>query len=220
MSVVDNLPDLTHWKHVKEFSLNEAALLLAGIDPLDFDMKAINRKATDRWKLAIGMLRAIRSSIRQGSLAVQVAITFDYNGNPTECSPTSYDNVLDDDLTIITRAALLGWIEREKIDYSRPPPSKPLKPAEYHPAPQTQVKQIVNTHHRSRGIDLIEIVDKQFYSSYDPENKDTAPRKDEVVNYLNQKHGASKNLASAVDVVMRPDEVKSKGRPRKNGGEF
>ena len=31
MSEVNDLPDLTHWKHVKEFSLNEAALLLAGI---------------------------------------------------------------------------------------------------------------------------------------------------------------------------------------------
>lgn len=220
MSEVDDLPDLTHWKHVKEFSLNEAALLLAGIDPLDYDMKAINRRATVRWKLAIGMLRAIKSSIRQGSLAVQVAITIDYNGNAFETSPTNYENVLDDDLTIITRASLLGWIEREKIDYTRSPRSKSLKPAEYHPAPQTPIKQIVNTHHRSRGIDLIEIVDQQFYSSYDPDNKDTAPRKEEVVNYLNQKHGASKNLASAVDVVMRPDEVKSKGRPRKNGGEF
>jgi hypothetical protein len=220
MSEVNDLPDLTHWKHVKEFSLNEAALLLAGIDPLDYDMQAIHRKATGRWKIAIGMLRAIKSSIRQGSLAVQVAISIDYNGNAFECSPTSYENVLDDDLTIITRASLLGWIEREKIDFVRPPSTKQIKPTEYHTTQQNPAKQILNTHHRSRGIDLIEIVDKQFYSSYDPENKDTAPRKEEVVNYLNQKHGASKNLASAVDVVMRPDEVKSKGRPRKNGSEF
>lgn len=217
MAVVDDLPDLTHWKHVKEFSLNEAALLLAGIDPLDCDMNAVNRKVNSRWKLAVGMLRAIKSSIRQGSLAVQVAITLDYNGNAFECAPTSYEHVLDDDLTIVTRAALIGWVEREKIDYVRPP-SKQIKPTEYHPAPESKPRQLLNTHHRSRGIDLIEIVDKQFYSSYDPENKDTAPKKEEVVNYLSQEHGASKNLASAVDVVMRPDEVKSKGRPRKNGG--
>ena len=215
MSEVNDLPDLTHWKHVKEFSLNEAALLLCGIDPLDYDMKAIHRKATSRWKLAIGMLRAIKSSIRQGSLAVQVAITYDYNGQSMECSPTSYENILDDDLTIITRASLLGWIEREKIDYVRPTSAKKINPSSLHPVKDEKPKQLLKTYHRSRGIDLIEIVDQQFYSSYDPENKDTAPRKEEVVNYLNQKHGASKNLASAVDVVMRPDEVKSKGRPRK-----
>ena len=219
MSIVEDLPDLSHWKHVKEFSLNDAALLLAGIDPLDFDMRAINRKATERWKLALGMLRAIKSSIRQGSLAVQVAITVDWNGNSMECSPTSYENELDDNLTIVTRAALIGWIEREKIDFARPP-SKSLTPKQYNPVSESELKQIVNTHHRSRGIDLIEIVDREFYSSYDPENKDTAPKKEEVINYLNQKHGASKNLASAVDVVMRPDDVKSKGRPRKNNGEF
>lgn len=216
MAVVDDLPDLTHWKHVKEFSLNEAAILLAGIDPLDYDMPAINRKGNSRWKLAVGMLRAIKTSIRQGSLAVQVAITRDYNGNAIECSPTSYEDVIDDDLTIITRAALLGWIEREKIDFVRPP-SKQIKPTEYHPVSEIRPKLLLNTFHRSRGIDLIEIVDKQFYSSYDPENKNTAPKKEEVINYLNQTHGASKNLASAVDVVMRPDEAKSKGRPRKNG---
>lgn len=217
MSVVDDLPDLAHWKHVKEFSLNDAALLLAGFDPLDHDMQAVQRKAIGRWKLAIGMLRAIKSSIRQGSLAVQVAITHDYNGNIFECSPTSYEHVLDDDLTILTRASLIGWVEREKIDFVRPP-SKQLRPTEYNPVTESKPRQLLNTHHRSRGIDLIKIVDEQFYSSYDPENKDTAPKKDEVVNYLSQEHGASKNLASAVDVVMRPDEVKSKGRPRKNGG--
>ena len=216
MSEVDDLPDLTHWKHVKEFSLNEAALLLAGVDPLDFDMSAIERKTTPRWKLAIGMLRAITSSIRLGSLAVQVAITTDYNGNPFECSPTSYEHVLDNNFTMVTRAALIGWVQREKIDYVRPTQKK-INPSSLHTVKDEKPKQLLNTYHRSRGIDLIEIVDKQFYSSYDPEDKDTAPRKEEVVNYLNLKHGASKNLASAVDVVMRPDEAKAKGRPRKNG---
>lgn len=37
MPIVENLPDLSHWKTVQEFSISQAALLLAGIDPFDFD---------------------------------------------------------------------------------------------------------------------------------------------------------------------------------------
>ncbi|MFS3756231.1 hypothetical protein ACK6VR_20150, partial [Escherichia coli] len=36
MPVVENLPDLSHWKTVQEFSITQAALLLAGIDPYDY----------------------------------------------------------------------------------------------------------------------------------------------------------------------------------------
>jgi hypothetical protein len=38
MPVVENLPDLSHWKTVQEFSITQAALLLAGIDPMIMQM--------------------------------------------------------------------------------------------------------------------------------------------------------------------------------------
>lgn len=215
MTIVDDLPDLSHWKHVKEFSLNDAALLLAGIDPLDYDMKAISRKDNPRWKLALGMLRAIKSSIRQGSLAIQVAVARDWNGNAFQCSPTSYENELDDDATLVTRAALMGWIEREKIDFARPASTKVSKPTQYAPILEGGIRLLPSTHHNSKGIELIKVVNEQFYATYDPDDKNTAPKKEEVVKYLSEKHGASKNLATAVDVVMRPEDVKGKGRPPK-----
>lgn len=38
MPVVENLPDLSHWKTVQEFSITRAALLLAELTPMIMQM--------------------------------------------------------------------------------------------------------------------------------------------------------------------------------------
>lgn len=36
MPIVENMPDLSHWRTVQEFNITQAALLLSGIDPYDY----------------------------------------------------------------------------------------------------------------------------------------------------------------------------------------
>ncbi|WP_420901597.1 hypothetical protein [Escherichia coli] len=70
MPICDNLPDLTHWKTVQEFNIIQAALLLAGIDPFDFDednaLVQVRELQHERWKLAWGMSAGIITAIRRG----------------------------------------------------------------------------------------------------------------------------------------------------------
>ncbi len=60
-------------------------------------------------------------------------------------------------------------------------------------------------------MELTQEIIEQFWSTYDTENKQTAPTKKEVIDYLIGK-GVSKNLAEAVDIVLRPFELRKVGR--------
>jgi hypothetical protein len=70
MPVVENLPDLSHWKTVEEFSITQAALLLAGIDPYDYanGLEGVRSTRHERWKMAWGISEGIISAIRRGVL--------------------------------------------------------------------------------------------------------------------------------------------------------
>ena len=65
MPVVENLPDLSHWKTVQEFSITQAALLLAGIDPYDYanGLEGVRSTRHERWKMAWGISEGIISAM-------------------------------------------------------------------------------------------------------------------------------------------------------------
>lgn len=69
----------------------------------------------------------------------------------------------------------------------------------------------LNGHH-SRGLDLISIVLKEFWSTYDPGERGTSPKSSDIVNFLKENHGCSDAFAKSIDSVLRPDELKSGGR--------
>ncbi|MFP1527304.1 hypothetical protein ACLB1R_04530 [Escherichia coli] len=58
------------------------------------------------------------------------------------------------------------------------------------------------------------MANREFWSTYDSEDKSTAPTKHEVVSFLRSR-GASKNLAESIDKVLRPTSLKCGGRPKK-----
>ncbi|EEC8907066.1 hypothetical protein J3356_003865 [Escherichia coli] len=71
-----------------------------------------------------------------------------------------------------------------------------------------------DTQHNSEGMQLALLVNREFWSTYDPEDKSTAPSSREVIDFLVSR-GASKNLAVSIDKVVRPASMKAGGRPRK-----
>lgn len=71
-----------------------------------------------------------------------------------------------------------------------------------------------NTTAYGEGLQLALMANREFWSTYDPEDKSTAPTKHEVVSFLRSR-GASKNLAESIDKVLRPTSLKCGGRPKK-----
>lgn len=62
--------------------------------------------------------------------------------------------------------------------------------------------------HHSEGLNYLTEALSQFWSTFDPEEPSTAPSKSDVVKHLVSK-GASQNQAEAVDLILRPHNLRN-----------
>lgn len=233
--IIDDLPDLTHWKAVQEFSINQAALLLAGIDPYDFEggLDEVRTKRHARWKLAWGISEGIVTAIRRGiltpvqCLAVRWVEHDQWNSHEEhyDVKPTDRKHELSKDKTLITRDSLFVWVESENVDFVRKPTSRKISKSlpswdsnssntiiDMEPINRSEdLLLLPNYEHKCEGLSFVEDAIKQFWSTYDVDDPTTAPTKLEIIKYLKEK-GASSNLAEAVDLVLRPFSVRKVGR--------
>ncbi|WP_323854340.1 hypothetical protein [Xenorhabdus koppenhoeferi] len=68
----------------------------------------------------------------------------------------------------------------------------------------------------SEGLEALKEILYQFWSTFDPNDVNTAPTKKEIINYLTEK-GISKNMAESIDMILRPEVVKKRGIPTNKG---
>ncbi|WP_312657075.1 hypothetical protein [Kluyvera ascorbata] len=234
MPIIDDLPDLTHWRTVQEFSISQAALLLAGIDPYDYDngLEDVKNNRHIRWKMAWGFSEGIVSAIRRGVLtpvqcySVRWVEHDQWNGywESYEIKPTDRNHDISKDKTIITRDSLYVWVENERVDFVRKPtPEKTNKIAsgwnvssaqsviDVTPIPVSNVPLLPQYEHQSEGLEFVQDAIKELWSTYDEAEPQTAPTKKEVIDYLTER-GAGKNMAEAVNLVLRPAGLQGIGR--------
>lgn len=220
LSPTEELPNLDHWKSVMEFTVEQAALLMAGIDPFDATLEEVKSNRLSRWKHTLAHSLGVISAIRQGLITPVACYSreLDCDGlgnrvisliNMKPSDRTSEISILD---TMITRASLIGWITTEQIQITRPPRKKPTPP----PPIVTYIQPIEKISeplvipyygHTSEGLEFVDDAIKQFWSTYDSGNHTTAPSKDAVVQYLKSK-GATGNVAEAVDKILRPQNMR------------
>ncbi|EIC82972.1 hypothetical protein SPM24T3_19353 [Serratia sp. M24T3] len=212
-------------------------MLLAAIDPYDYDdgLISIKRIRHERWKMAWGFSEGIVSAIRRGVLTPVVCMgeitsfnSYDneYYINNETIKPTDRTKDISKSKTIITRDSLYAWVEAENVDFVRKPPATKLKNVSEWSGELPSTEYFVDStsdpaieeklllprfEHQSEGLEYIEEAVRQFWSTYDPDDKSTAPSREDVRGYLISK-GAGVNLAKAVDEVLRPFELKKGGR--------
>lgn len=234
MTIVDDIPDLSHWKTVQEFSITQAALLLSGIDPYDYPtLEYVRNKNHKRWKRAWGLANGIVTAIRRGLLSPVECITaiedYDNFGNLVGVSymtiqPTDRTYEICEDKTVITRSSLHEWVRKERVDFVRGSTEKRVKYVSGWnvDASQTVInatpEPVNNTpplllqyEHKSEGLEFVHDAIKELWSTYDEDNPQTAPTKKEVIDYL-IKRGAGHNMADAVNLILRPSGLKGIGR--------
>lgn len=236
MPVIQDLPDLTHWKTVQEFNIEQAALLLAGIDPYEYidGLSEVRNRNHERWKLAWGFADGMVTAIRRGTLTPIVCMSEEKIWNDWEKENVTYYETLkpmdrskniSKVRTIITRDSLFFWIESECVDIVRKPAHINIKKStpSWNADQENAVIDVIPEHateeafllpryeHKCEGLDFVEDAIKQFWSTYDEADPATAPTKPEIIEYLKRK-GASTNLAEAVDLVLRPFAVRKVGR--------
>lgn len=59
----------------------------------------------------------------------------------------------------------------------------------------------------TRNLELVREVIQEFWSTYDPENPNTAPRKEEVVSWLVNEKMVAKRTAEAIAKICRADDA-------------
>ncbi|QWA12767.1 hypothetical protein GTU79_08770 [Sodalis ligni] len=229
--------DLTHWKTVQEFNIEQAALLLAGIDPYDFPggLIEVRNERHERWKMAWGFSSGLISAIRRGTLTPIICMGELKKWNDWEkefyyehevIKQTDRTKEISKTETILTRDSLFFWVESEKVDFvrrSNPKIAIEREIIDYNFVENSSLDVNQNSaetpttlllpeyEHQSEGLEFIKDAIKQFWSTYDPDDKSTAPNRDDVRDYL-VSIGATVNLAKAVDEVLRPFELKKGGR--------
>ncbi|ELY4004197.1 hypothetical protein ACOZZ4_004255 [Cronobacter dublinensis] len=237
MPVIQNLPDLSHWKTVQEFSLEQAALLLAGIDPYEYinGLTEVRAYGHERWKLAWGFADGMITAIRRGTLTPVICVGETAYWNDWEqreskeftlIKPTDRNSNISKDKTIITRDSLFSWVESERVDIVRTHSSKFKNNGggagaslvgnyiDAIPLPEETNKHVLllpKLEHTSEGLELVKEAIKEFWSTYDEDDISTAPTKQEIIDYLKGR-GASSNLADAVDLILRPFSLRTAGR--------
>lgn len=235
MPIIQDLPDLTHWRTVQEFSISQAALLLAGIDPYDYDngLDDVKNHRHARWKMAWGFSEGIVSAIRRGVLtpvqcfAVRWAEHDQWSGfwEHYEIKPTDRKHEISKDKTLITRDSLFVWVESERVDFVRKPIPEKIRNInngwdsdsssnviDVVPDPAIEdIPLLPKYEHQSEGLEFVQDAIKELWSTYDEDDPQTAPTKPEVIKYLTER-GAGKNMAEAVNLVLRPIHLQGIGR--------
>jgi hypothetical protein len=223
----DDLPNLDHWKQVMEFTVEQAALLLAGIDPFEIEsLQEAKQRKTTRWKQAWAHSLAIISAIRQGLIPPVVCRAYIYEEgtwsgwSAVAMKPSDRDMEISASHTIITRASLINWVSTERVQFAKPrrtsaaitlpPQATPSAIVEATP----QALSLPYYGHASEGLEFVDDAIKQLWSTYDDSDPNTAPTQEEVIRYLREK-GAGANMADAVNLVLRPANLRRGGRKNK-----
>lgn len=223
MESSDDFPELHHWKQVMEFTIEQAALLLSGIDPCEIEtVDEARYRSHPRWKQARTYSLAIVTAIRQGVISPVVCRAYVFEDgqwagwSTVVMKPSDRDLDISAPHTIITRASLVNWVSTERVQFARPrkmvapttppSPSTPLVTIEpaYHVAPIA----LPSYAHKSEGLEFVEEAIRHFWSTYDEDDPNTAPRKGEIVEYLKSR-GASGRLSEAVDLILRPTTMRT-----------
>ena len=218
MEYEDDLPSLVHWKQVMEFTVEQAALLLAGIDPFETEtLIEAKQRGLPHWKQAWAHSLAIVSAIRQGVISPVVCRAHEYEDNGQwsgwiviAMKPSDRDMEISAAHTIITRASLVNWVTSERVQFARPRKMVTVMS----PQPSATVDTIPPAlalpyyGHTSEGLEFVEEAIKHFWSTYDEDDPSTAPRREQIIEYLKGR-GASGRESEAIDLILRPKSMRT-----------
>lgn len=224
MNDANDFPDLSHWKAVMEFTIDQAALLLAGIDPLETkSAEDAKGQSHPRWKKAAAHSIAIITAIRQGLISPVICYGWKHDWDHGQILVTIKHTDRGTDIcsenTVITRASLLSWVESERVKYETPTRKPAVEPRSSEPesvtieaAPDTLA--LPYRGHKSEGMEFVEEAINQFWATFDEDDPATAPTKEEVTKYL-ESRGATGRMAQAVDMILRPFSMRTRGLKNK-----
>ncbi|AXI02606.1 hypothetical protein [Aquirhabdus parva] len=216
-------PDLTHWKDIQLFSIVEAALLTAGIDPLIYEcirdesilIGSLKTNEQSNWKHAAIMIRAIKQAVCTSEIDCKIAFVSrenDYtqwfeNITPLNLGLEDLDNIVVHQ-TKISRKGLEKWLNKNGY-------IEPMTPAINYAAPISTPQannHVLISSYSTPALEVAEAVVKHFWVGFDPETM-PPPKQETVTSWIreNHPHIEAKQIQDAIDKICRHPSAKKGG---------
>lgn len=222
-------PDLSHWIDINFFSIAEAAMLTAGIDPNTIEHNwgwkdAAIKKPNGAH--AVMIARAIREAICIGTIQTVLVIISDETGYESVIKPENLDIASADSIceikTKISRKMLLDWYRfNGYVDtQSRQKKTAPQIP----PAETANPKPLSLPKYTTPELTILNEIVAEHWEGFDPDDdKFRAPKQEVVVNSIKYKFierghpNPSQTMMEYMDRIVRHSAAKVGGNKKRKG---
>jgi len=221
-------PDFSHWNTVKLFSVAEASLLTAGLEPceynhlVDYDLrqKLLNEKPIN-WQHALMLIRSIIEAICTHEIKspfIKIDRS-DYNNQWDEVIEQAKLSI-DDTSSIIAsetkihRDELHKWLTRN--GYFSQPRQANIEVVQKNQTQQADEKEILllpEPTYTTPALEAINGVIREFWISYDPDKNQPPPKQNVVKAWIAENHPEldSDYIQTAIDKICRHPNAKNGG---------
>ena len=226
-------PDFSHWNTVKLFSVAEASLLTAGLEPCEYNhlvdyelrQKLLSEKPIN-WQHALMLIRSIIEAICTHEIKspfIKIDRS-DYNNQWDEVIEQAKLSI-DDTSSIIAsetkihRDELHKWLTRN--GYFSQPRQANIEVVEKNQPQQANEKEILllpEPTYTTPALEAVNGVIREFWVSYDPDKNQPPPKQNVVKAWIAENHPEmdSDYIQTAIDKICRHPSAKNGGNRKTN----
>lgn len=226
-------PDFSHWNTIKLFSVAEASLLTAGLEPCEYNhlvdyelrQKLLSEKPVN-WQHALMLIRSIIEAICTHEIKspfIKIDCS-DYNNQWDEVIEQAKVSIDDTgsiraNETKIHRDELHKWLT--KNGYFSRPQQADIDAIENNQPQQTTKKEILvlpEPTYTTPALEVVQLVIREFWENYDPDAGSPPPKQDYVKQWIADNHPQieSNALREAIDKICRHPIAKAGGNKKLN----
>lgn len=228
-------PDFSHWNTVKLFSIAEASLLTAGLEPCEYNHlhdyqlreKLISEKPIN-WQHSLMLIRSIIEAIcTQEIKSPYIKIDrSDYNNQWDEVVEQARVSLEDVGSIIaketkIHRDELYKWLKKNgylELTQQAEIQVNQVQPYHQETTNQNDVILLPEPTYTTPALEAINGVIREFWISYDPDKKQPPPKQSVVKAWIAENHPKldSDYIQTAIDKICRHPNARNGGNRKIN----
>lgn len=222
-------PDLSHYKTVKLFSIDEAGLLTCGIDPIYYEYNENNninfvlmQKKPINWQHALMLIRSIvegmcTHEIKSPSIKIIEENGFNIFFVPKEQAKISIDDIpnISTKHTLIHRDELYKWLWNNGYFA----PSKEVINIVHEQDHQKQTSMLLpESTYTTPSLEALQGVINEFWVNYDPNGNQPPPKQDTVASWIkaNYPDVQAQDMRTYIDKICRHPTARAGGNRKRN----
>jgi len=228
-------PDFTHWNTVKLFSIAEASLLTAGLEPCEYNhladyelrQKLLNDKPIN-WQHALMLIRSLiealcTQEIKSPLIRIE-RVDFNSCWNETiEQAKISLDDTgsIIANETKIHREELFKWLKKNGY-FEQPQKNSTTTQQVTHqqlePAQHNNVILLPEPTYLTPALDALYGVIDEFWKNYDPNNNQPPPKQSTVASWIKANYPdiQASDICTYIDKICRHPTAKKGGNTKLN----